>query len=738
MATEGKVHGGTSVWQSIKSALPFSGQKPLVSAQPVPSKSSADTNKRLDVQASSTVLDRNAFSDISSNGNQAPEDRAAQNAAPQPSAAPTFGYSRNLDKRFRIQRELARGGNGIVFLVVDHHTGQEWAMKSIPKVLSDPKLSDRKRDDHVNAIKREVDVMRRLRGFLNVASLEEAYEDDTHVHLIMEYCRGGELHHRIGAAHYSERTVASFLRATLRTLAQCHANKILHRDIKPGNFLLSSEDERAPLKAVDFGLAVFFDEKQLPRTDLGLEGTPWFMAPETLRSEVFPASDVWAAGVMAHQLLTGRFPFDDRTNPMSPSLSKVWKSILTDELNFSRSHWDGISDEAKDFVKMLLNKDPTKRPTAKEALKHPWLRGRIEERSSGRPLSLAVVQRIQRFSQASLFKRTILEMIAEELLAEQPTVEEDTAAGNDGPACELGVDARPVISHPSASPLGYLYERLRLVDRTLVDRAVLAEGLSEMGYKLTPEEVDNLLDQLDPGNTGHVAKSQLAASQMDWKALQENQTERWFRCARRAFADLDSDKDGLVSTEDMVALLRHKLPPAEVEHAVRQALVEAAHRRETTATATQLEGGENASSHGGSNGVNSRDNSTHNGNQTGNIVITGGLGGSGHGGGTYGSDPSLRNGLNFRQFMRMLHAGSTDSLDLYDDRFGSLGSLGSPERAGSGGNGALGASIQHLGTTPSAVEKVDFLLNRSIKGGDQYSKAGHLDPVPEILTEESP
>ena len=56
------------------------------------------------------------------------------------------------------------------------------------------------------------------------------------------------------------------------------------------------------------------------------------MAPETLRSEVFPASDVWAAGVMAHQLLTGRFPFDDKSNPFSPSLSKVWGSILTDEV----------------------------------------------------------------------------------------------------------------------------------------------------------------------------------------------------------------------------------------------------------------------------------------------------------------------------------------------------------------------------------------------------------------------
>ena len=49
-----------------------------------------------------------------------------------------------------------------------------------------------------------------------------------------------------------------------------------------------------------------------------------FMAPEVLRSAVEPASDVWSAGVMAHQLLTGRFPFNDRSNPSNPAISKIW------------------------------------------------------------------------------------------------------------------------------------------------------------------------------------------------------------------------------------------------------------------------------------------------------------------------------------------------------------------------------------------------------------------------------
>lgn len=71
--------------------------------------------------------------------------------------------------------------------------------------------------------------------------------------------------------------------------------------------MLLNEDVDSPLKAIDFGLATFFEPDKLPRTDLGLEGTPWFMAPEVLSSEVYPVSDVWSAGVMAYQLLSGMF-----------------------------------------------------------------------------------------------------------------------------------------------------------------------------------------------------------------------------------------------------------------------------------------------------------------------------------------------------------------------------------------------------------------------------------------------
>ena len=73
-----------------------------------------------------------------------------------------------------------------------------------------------------------------------------------------------------------------------------------------------------------------------------------FMAPEVLRSAVEPASDVWSAGVMAHQLLTGRFPFNDRSNPSNPAISKIWCAA------FLLDSGPGTCQKVMSFRKIIL------------------------------------------------------------------------------------------------------------------------------------------------------------------------------------------------------------------------------------------------------------------------------------------------------------------------------------------------------------------------------------------------
>ena len=126
---------------------------------------------------------------------------------PAVSPTPDLGYSRDFSSRFDTGEKLGSGGNAVVLVVRDKRTRKSFACKSIQKRLEDPKLSESKISGHVASIKREIQVLKKLRGSLNVACLEEVYEDNSSVHLILDYCKGGELVHAIGTRHYSERTV---------------------------------------------------------------------------------------------------------------------------------------------------------------------------------------------------------------------------------------------------------------------------------------------------------------------------------------------------------------------------------------------------------------------------------------------------------------------------------------------------------------------------------------------------
>lgn len=93
----------------------------------------------------------------------------------------------------------------------------------------------------------------------NVVKLKATYEDKEAVHLVMELCEGGELFDRIVArGHYTERAAATVARTVAEVVRMCHENGVMHRDLKPENFLFANKKENSPLKAIDFGLSVFF------------------------------------------------------------------------------------------------------------------------------------------------------------------------------------------------------------------------------------------------------------------------------------------------------------------------------------------------------------------------------------------------------------------------------------------------------------------------------------------------
>ncbi|XP_058721767.1 calcium-dependent protein kinase 10-like [Vicia villosa] len=157
-----------------------------------------------------------------------------------------------IGDKYILGRELGRGEFGITYLCTDKETKQELACKSISKRKLRTAVD-------VEDVRREAAIMATLPEHPNIVKLKATYEDDENVHLVMELCEGGELFDRIVArGHYSERAAANVARTIAEVVRMCHANGVVHRDLKPENFLFANKKENSPLKAIDFGLSVFF------------------------------------------------------------------------------------------------------------------------------------------------------------------------------------------------------------------------------------------------------------------------------------------------------------------------------------------------------------------------------------------------------------------------------------------------------------------------------------------------
>ena len=159
--------------------------------------------------------------------------------------------------KYHLGRELGRGEFGVTRLATDRATRERLACKSIPKRRLRTAVD-------VADVRREVAIMASLPDHPALVRLRAAYEDADAVHLVMELCDGGELFDRIVArGRYTERAAAAAARTVAEVVRACHAHGVMHRDLKPENFLLANKDDDLSLKAIDFGLSVFFKPGKL-------------------------------------------------------------------------------------------------------------------------------------------------------------------------------------------------------------------------------------------------------------------------------------------------------------------------------------------------------------------------------------------------------------------------------------------------------------------------------------------
>ncbi|KAJ3021182.1 UNVERIFIED_CONTAM: hypothetical protein HDU68_009766 [Siphonaria sp. JEL0065] len=222
-------------------------------------------------------------------------------------------------------------------------------------------------------IQSEIDILQRVscNGTPNIVPLRECFEDEENVYLVMDLCTGGDLYDRIQSREtFYEEDAADVIRSVLEAIEYLHTQGVVHRDIKPENILFKSPESSETL-LTDFGLSKILPA-QTSSTNLVHTtcGTLRYMAPEVLESQPHTGkpSDMWSLGVMTYFWLSGTFPFGGKND------YTLFANITCGRYTFEpKDVWEGISDEAKDFISSLLVLDPQKRMTASKALHHAWI-----------------------------------------------------------------------------------------------------------------------------------------------------------------------------------------------------------------------------------------------------------------------------------------------------------------------------------------------------------------------------
>ena len=496
----------------------------------------------------------------------------------------------SLENYEKIQR-IGKGSYSSVYKVRNKNTNLIRAMKIIPKNFQKDNTE----------IMREINILKNL-DHPNVMKIYEFLEDDKNYYLIEEFCDEGDLETALDNKKiYCEFLVKFIMYQVFLAVNYLHSNNIVHQDIKKKNisiiklevekeddkgnqqfkerrmkrlksekltflnplknrddiFIKINEDKEIQeefntkklirnlskkakehlyelskrcVKVIDFGEAIFMPQKKKNIEDIA--GTLNYLSPEIIKGQMIKELDEWACGVLMYYLLSAKFPFDGKTE------DEIFYNIESQELNLNIPEFEIISDDCKDLISKLLERDVNKRIKAKKALEHNFFKtgikmkkiiGGMENKQTEKVLNAWIkLQNSHRQSNAGIFKKAVLAYMALNFVEK----EEEKKMKN-------------------------LFYKLSGGNRNfLITKENFALTIKQVSDNYTDEEIDKLFDKLDDNKSGIIEYEELVRGFSDREKLLNEKN------MRQAFNFFDKDKNGTISWQEIsdVVFKNKKMP----------------------------------------------------------------------------------------------------------------------------------------------------------------------------------
>jgi len=457
---------------------------------------------------------------------------------------------------------LGEGSFGSVYKVKRKNSGQREIIRALKEISKEKMCLN---EENSEEIRNEISVLKSL-DHPNIMKIYEFYEDKENMYLITEFCGGDAANIQDKYGVLPEFLVKYIMYQVFMAVAFFHANKIVHTDIKRENIAFFYRDEKKDKKEVEDFLKKFFEDKEITeelcdasglenlsedalkvakelsnfdvkildfgsakkrnRNKLsGITGTVYYCSPEIVNDKYDFECDEWACGVMMYILLVNEPPFQGESE------EEIFSKILKEEPNLDINPLKDISDNCKDLIKKLLEKDAKKRIKAREALKHPFFtsginignlfKGKYKENTEIlKTLYKRKTQEIQD-KKGSKFKDMVIAYITLHFSEKEEEKK-----------------ARKIFMEMAGGDNHFLIRKDTFVHR-----------MGTIYKNESKEKIEELFDNIDENKSGNIEYEELVRALSDRNQLLSDKN------LREAFDFFDKDKSGSISWNEIAEII---------------------------------------------------------------------------------------------------------------------------------------------------------------------------------------